>query len=177
MGIVRFKCIFIFLFLLFFFPSVKARVGVGIAPSTGTYNFTLEGGSVHLTIYNTGDTTNTYEIILSGTAANFSYVKPQVLEIGPNSLKSATLFVEPDSSVRSGENYTLKITVRIKDRGPVSITAESNLLFHFYENKTAPYPGITREVIYGWLIIVGAAGAILLTLIITIRWKGGRRKK
>jgi len=131
------------LFLSFFFNLSTyeglASTGVAISPATGSYNFTLDGGTIDFTVYNTGGDDSTYTVSLSGTAENFTSFEPERATIKSNSYVVFRVIVDPNKDVKAGETYTLTATAKIVSSGNIAVGTESRVNLYFQGERTKPY--------------------------------------
>lgn len=129
----------LFMFLVFIVQNGYARIGVGISPASGTFNFTLDGGTVDFTVYNSGDTDMNYTIVLSGTAANFTTIEPAKAEVTSGSYAIFKATINPTSNVKEGETYILIADAKAADTGAIAVGAESRISIYLAGERTKPY--------------------------------------
>jgi hypothetical protein len=125
-----------------------ARVGVAIAPATGSYDVPLDGGTVDFTIYNTGDEKAVYSLTASGTSL-LSQTRPDSTEIAPGQYATFSVWVEPAAAVDTSKSYGLSAIARMAAGGNVVVGAQSKLDIRFTGTRTKPYPasvGTTEQL-------------------------------
>ncbi|MEM7825857.1 MAG: hypothetical protein QW412_03300, partial [Candidatus Aenigmatarchaeota archaeon] len=113
--------------------------GIGIAPASGSYNFSLDGGIINFTVYNNGDSDIVYTLKLSGNASNFTTVEPSELEIKANSYGKFRVTVNPTLETKEGESYTLIATAKALTSRNIGVAAESRIIIYFGSPRTKPY--------------------------------------
>ena len=70
--------------------------------------------TVPVVIENKGADVATYSLSVSGTATNFVYMNPSVIEVSPGESEIVYLYVAPSSQVNEGI-YSITVTVRLED--------------------------------------------------------------
>ncbi|MGC8812404.1 MAG: hypothetical protein ACP5O8_02345 [Candidatus Aenigmatarchaeota archaeon] len=166
------KVIKFLLILLFFllFPPTFAKIGVGIAPASGSYNFTLDGGFISFSVYNTGDSDMTYSLTISGNASNFTTVEPKQLEIKANSYGTFRAIINPTKEVKEGETYTLIATATALTTGSIGVSAESRITLYFEGPRSKPY----EQPYLLYLITIGVIAAVSIIFIVYRKLRKGR---
>lgn len=132
-------CTIFFLFFLLLFNLASASVGIGIAPATGSYEFTLDGGTIEFTIYNTGSEDAVYRGVVSDEAADFTTIEPKESEVKANSYATFTATINPNRNVEAGDIYKLTVTATAASGGNMNVEAKSNIDLNFYGERTKPY--------------------------------------
>lgn len=120
-------------FLYLFLPPGLASIGVAIAPATGFYNFSLGGGEIEFTVYNTGDEDALYLLTIEGNAKNFTYIQPEQAIIKAGSYATFKAIVNPDEKVELNKPYTLIVLAKVASPGMVSVSAKSEVNLFFYK--------------------------------------------
>jgi hypothetical protein len=125
-----------------------ARVGVAIAPATGSYDVPLDGGNVDFTVYNTGDESAVYSLAASGTSL-LSQTRPDSTEIAPGQYATFSVWVEPATALDTSKSYGLSAVAKMASGGNVMVGARSQLDIRFTGTRTRPYPasvGTTEQL-------------------------------
>jgi len=128
-------------FFLFFnlVANGLASVGIAIAPSSGSYKFTLDGGVIDFTVYNSGSEDGIYTIDVSGSAEEFTSTEPLQIPIKSNSYAVFKAIIDPAKEVKPGQAYTLTVTAKMVSTGNIAIEAKSNVNLLFEGERTKPY--------------------------------------
>ena len=125
-----------------------ARVGVAIAPATGSYDVPLDGGNIDFTVYNTGDEPAVYSLAASGTSL-LSQTRPDSAEITPGQYATFSVWVEPATALDTSKSYGLSAVAKMASGGNVMVGARSQLDIRFTGTRTKPYPasvGTTEQL-------------------------------
>jgi hypothetical protein len=125
-----------------------ARVGVAIAPATGSQDVPLDGGTVDFTVYNTGDESAVYSLSVSGQSLSLQ-VEPASTEIAPGQYATFSVWVELATSLDIGKSYGLSAVAKMASGGNVVVGAQSKLDIMFTGIRTKPYPvsvGTTEQL-------------------------------
>ena len=135
------KRIFIFgVFILLALSLSYASIGVSVAPASGNYNFTLDGGTLNLTIFNTGSNNANY-ITNVTTLSEMVSVDEPLIEIDANSYKTVSLFLDPTKDIEKNKAYEL--TVEIFSKPPegiqVSPKVKTTYTITFTGERTLPW--------------------------------------
>ncbi|MEM7819146.1 MAG: hypothetical protein QW403_03340 [Candidatus Aenigmatarchaeota archaeon] len=152
------KLLLFFLLIFLFFPLTFGKIGIGIAPGSGNYNFTLDGGTIDFTVYNTGDSDMVYTLTLSGNASNFTSVEPTQMEIKANSYGVFKATINPTKEVKEGETYILIASARALTSGSIGVGAESRITIYFEGPRTKPYE--QPYLLYLLIIVVIVAASV-----------------
>jgi hypothetical protein len=169
MKTLNFLLLFLFFFLLL--PRAFAKIGIGIAPASGSYNFTLDGGTIDFTVYNTGDSDMNYTLTISGNASNFTTVEPKQIEIKANSYGTFKAIINPTKEVKEGETYTLIAIATALTKGSIGVSAESRITVYFEGPRTKPYE---QPYLFYLLLGVGIAIVLLIIFIMYKKFKSGK---
>ena len=70
--------------------------------------------TIPVVIENKGADVATYSLSVSGTATNFVYMNPSVIDVSPGESEIVYLYVAPSSQVNEG-SYSVTVTVRLED--------------------------------------------------------------
>jgi|YelNatPaOPRAMG01_1025707.scaffolds.fasta_scaffold07066_15 hypothetical protein len=164
---------FLLFFLLFFLllPRAFAKIGIGIAPASGSYNFTLDGGAIDFTVYNTGDSDMNYTLTISGNASNFTTVEPKQVEIKAKSYGTFRAIINPTKEVKEGETYTLIAIATALTTGSIGVSAESRITIYFEGPRTKPYE---QPYLFYLLLGIGIAIILLIIFIVYRKFKSGK---
>lgn len=165
---VKFLLFFLLIFLLF--PRTFGKIGIGIAPASGNYNFTLDGGTIDFTVYNTGDSDMVYTLTISGSASNFTSVEPTQMEIKANSYGTFKATINPTKEVKEGETYTLIASARALTSGSIGVSAESRITLYFEGSRTKPYE---QPYLFYLLISIVVIAIVSISFLIYKKFKKG----
>ncbi len=165
------KNFLVFFLLIFLFPSLAyAKIGIGIAPGSGKFNFTLDGGTITFTVYNTGDEAMNYSLTLSENASNFTTIEPKQMEIKANSYGNFIATINPTKEVKEGETYSLIAYATALTTGSIGVSAESRITIYFEGARTKPYE---QPYLFYLLIVIGIIAIACVSFLIYKKLKKG----
>ena len=98
--------------------------------------------TIPVVVENIGSDTATYEMGIGGTAANFVYLNPTVVSLGPSKSEVVYLYIAPTGDVLPGK-YDVSISARLGDS---TILSTESISITVNEGESTPFVEYEEEV-------------------------------
>jgi len=99
--------------------------------------------TVPIIIENRGTYTGTYDLSITGTASDFTYLNPSIITIDPTKSEIVYLYIAPTGQIANGD-YSITVSARL---GESAILATETINIKVTESKAPTEEDIEREVV------------------------------